>query len=347
MTAGRVGMILLTGIGDVVHGLPVANAIKRARPRSRILWVAEPAPAKVLLHHPAVDEVVVFRRARGASGVLSLWKEMRGRSCPVALNLQRYGKSLFPLVFMRAGRRIGLPPSKTRDGVAFFHTEHVPEGPWRHTQELFLEFLDVLGVPREPVEWRITLSEQEREEQRAFFRELGPGPVAGLVLASANPEKDWPAARYAPLADELEAMGYTVLLLGGPSEGERQAARRVLDEARGEPISTLGDSVRRLIWLIRGSDLVVSPDTGPLHIAHALDVPVVGLFGHSNPWRVGPWKRFHDLVVDRYTDPDEEPDPSSYQPRDGRMERISVEDVLERVERARQRYGAGERKESV
>ncbi len=83
---------------------------------------------------------------------------------------------------------------------------------------------------------------------------------------------------------------------------------------------------------------MVAPDTGPLHVAHALGVPVVGLFGHTNPWRVGPWRRFRELVVDRYTDPDDAPDPSAYLPKDHRMEAITVEDVLEKVELARCRH---------
>jgi heptosyltransferase I len=83
---------------------------------------------------------------------------------------------------------------------------------------------------------------------------------------------------------------------------------------------------------------VVAPDTGPLHIAHALEVPVVGLFAHTNPWRVGPYRRYRDLVVDRYTEPGAEPDPSAYHPKDHRMDAITVGDVLERVELARRRY---------
>ena len=86
------------------------------------------------------------------------------------------------------------------------------------------------------------------------------------------------------------------------------------------------------------SAVVVAPDTGPAHIAHALGVPVVGLYGHTNPWRVGPWRRFHDLVIDRYTEPGTPPDPSGYLPKEGRMEAIEVEAVVHKVERARERY---------
>ena len=85
-------------------------------------------------------------------------------------------------------------------------------------------------------------------------------------------------------------------------------------------------------------DLLVSPDTGPVHIARALDVPVVSLYGHTNPWRVGPYRAYEELVIDRYTEPNAPPDPSGYDPKGGRMEEISVDDVLGRVRRARRAY---------
>jgi len=93
-----------------------------------------------------------------------------------------------------------------------------------------------------------------------------------------------------------------------------------------------------MMWTVGGCDLLVSPDSGPLHLAHALGVPVVGLYGHTNPVRVGPYSRFRDLVVDAYHDPEEAPDPAATRARSGRMERISPADVLERVDRAFARY---------
>jgi heptosyltransferase I len=240
---------------------------------------------------------------------------------------------------------LGLDPSKTRDGVSWFHTHHLPPGPWRHTQDLLLGFREPLGIAEDaPVEWRITFSPTEEAERTRFFRSLPEGPVAGLVLATANPRKDWPPERYGPLADGLHELGYTVLLIGGPGARERRAADVVLRLARSMPVDVLGDSVRRLMGLVAGVDLLVSPDTGALHVAHALGTPVVGLYGHTNPWRVGPWRRFQELVVDRYSEPGEEPDPAGYEPRSGRMERITVADVLERVERARRQHGVHPRK---
>lgn len=339
-------MVLLAGIGDVVHGLPVAEGIRRAEPEGRITWVAQPAPSRVLLHNPSVDRVVVFRRGRGLGALAPLLRAMGRERHDRCLNLQRYLKSVLPVLLSRAPVRVGLPPSKTREGVSLFHNQHLPEGPWVHVQELFLRFLDVLGIARpDPLRWPIPLSEEEVRARAELFGPLGTRPVAGLVLGSAIPAKNWPAGRYAELADALASdFGYRVVLLGGPGELEREAARVVRERTSAPVVDALQDSVRSLIWKISGCDLVVSPDTGGLHLAHALEVPVVGLFGLTNPWRTGPFLRYHDLVIDRYTDPDETPGPEGYEPRQGRMERIGVDDVLERVERARARYGAGRRK---
>lgn len=335
----RVCIVLLSGIGDVVHGLPLAWDVKSLDPDAEVVWVAEPAPAQVLAHHPAVDRVVVYRTRDGLGGLRALRRTMAGTDAHLTLNVQRYLKSAWPTLFSGAPTRVGLPPSKTRDGVRFFHTHVLRETPWKHSQDLFLDFRWALGVPRDaPPRWDVTFSGGERAEQRAFFAALDDRPVAALVVGSANPKKDWPADRQARLADALATdFGMTVLLLGGPSVRERRVADAVLAAASSQPVDCLGDSVRRLMWLVDGADLVVAPDTGPLHIAHALDVPVVGLFAHTNPWRVGPYSRSQDLIVDRYTEPGDEPDPSAYLPKDDRMDAITVEDVLSRVEVARSR----------
>lgn len=341
--ADRVCIVLLSGIGDAVHGLPIAMALKRDRPSREVVWIAEPAPAQVLENHPAVDEIVVLKPGAGYKAIKTLWAAFRGRPCDLTLNMQRYAKSILPTYLSGAPVRVGLARSRTRDGVRFINTVHTPEGPWRHTQDLFLEFLDQLGIDRpDPLEWGLSFTETEEREAANFFTHIGGRPVVGLMLATANTKKDWPSDRFTALADTLELdLGYTVLLLGGPGDADQRAAHFVADQGSGTPVWGLSDSVRRLIWSIRGCHLLISPDTGALHIAHALGVPVVGLFGHTNPWRVGPYRRFHDLVVDRYSDPGEAPGPSHYEPRRGRMERITVADVLDRVRVAERAYGVG------
>lgn len=335
----RVCVVCLGGLGDAVWGMPVVNALKRADPGCRITWIVEPLGAPLLEGHPAVDETVVFHRRRGVRGVLDLWSRLRERRFDVTLNLYHLGKSIPPTLLSRAPRRVGFGPDRARDWVWLASTECLPSAPRRHVQDHFLEFVDHLGVRDYPVEWRLAPTDAERREQAAFFAPLRDRPVAGVVPASSKASKDWPAERYAQVVDALEHdFGFRAVLVGGPGEREGRIAREIVSRSSAEPVWALGDGIRRLVWLLEGSDLVIAPDTGPTHIARAMEVPVVGLYGHTNPLRVGPYRRFEDLWVDRYTDPGEAPDASHAHSKPGRMERITVRDVLERVERAVQRY---------
>lgn len=328
----RVCIVLLTGLGDVVNGLPVANALRRSGFARSITWVAEPVPARVLEQHPAVDEILLFHKSEGVRGVRTLARNLAAREFDLTINLNVYIKSAWPTLFSRAPRRLGFGPDRAREGVWLFETEHVRPRKRAHTLDMFLEFLDHLGVPREPVEWRITFSPDELAAQEAFYSPLRDRPVVALVPASANRKKDWPAERYAQVAAALVRNHHAhVLLVGGPSTRERELARAIIAGADVPVIDALGDDVRRMMWLVAGADLVIAPDTGPLHIARACDVPVIGLFGHTNPWRVGPYQKFQQLWIDRYTEPGASPDPSSFDPKLGRMELITVDDVLRKV----------------
>lgn len=370
MNGPRVCMVLLTGLGDVVHGLPIANALKHAGV-GHLTWVAEPAPSWIVRPHPAVDEVVVYHKNRGLSGIAQLASDLRARDFDITLNLNIYFKSIWPTVLSGAPRRIGFDRARSRDGVWLFATEHLRSRPRAHTQDMFLEFLEHLRIgaytrsipgsqvrqpgagkrsalqrmaPPLPLAWDITFTGEEREAQHGFFTPLRERPVVAIVPASANAKKDWLAERWARVIDALASQyNAHVLIVGGPSARERTIADAIVRECTYAPHVALADDVRRMMWLVEGSDLVIAPDTGPVHIARACDVPVIGLYGHTNPWRVGPYRKYEDLWIDHYTEPDGPPDPSNAVPRDGRMERITVDDVMERVARAFDRYRVGQR----
>jgi heptosyltransferase I len=339
----RVCVVLLTGLGDVVHGLPVANALKRAGV-AHVTWVAEPTPSWVVRPHPAVDDVVVYHKTRGWRGVVELARALHGRRFDVTLNLNVYFKSVWPTVLSRAPHRLGFDRGRSHDGVWLFANEHLPPRPRAHTQDMFLEFARALGLePRAP-EWRITFTAAECAAQQAYFEPLRHSPVVAVVPASANAKKDWLPERWSAVIDALAAeYGARTLIVGGPSGRERMLADTIVRQCVASPLIALADDVRRMMWLVAGSDLVIAPDTGPVHVARACDVPVIGLYGHTNPWRVGPYRRYEDLWVDAYTETDEAPDASNATPKLGRMELITSADVLARAAHAFQHYGVGAR----
>jgi heptosyltransferase I len=138
--------------------------------------------------------------------------------------------------------------------------------------------------------------------------------------------------RWAQVVDVLhEEYGLQPVLVGGRSLRELAAERAIVATARHRPVSALGSGLRNLVGILSGSALVLSPDTGPLHMAVALERPVISLMGYTNPKRTGPYRRYHDLIVDAYGNPGEDY-PVSMENRLGRVERITVEQVREKLE---------------
>lgn len=337
----RVGVVMLSTIGNAVHVLPVLHSLKRHVPGCHVTWILQPSLEPLVRGNSAVDEILVLDRSRGLRGWLDLRRELARRSFDVVLSFQDYFKAGVVTALARAPRRIGIDRGRARDLNWMFTTEQLPPRPIGHMQDQFLEFLGPLDVPT-VLEWGLTPT----AEERARFDGLLPattGPRVALVIGTTRPSKEWPAGRYAELADWLfEEFGAQVVLIGGLSEREQSAASEIRREAAHPPLDLRAWDMRRLVYLIDRADVVVSPDTGPLHLGVALGTPTVALMGNTNPKRVGPYHRFDDLIVDAFGDPGEEY-PASAPPRDGRMERITVEAVFEKVALALERYPRSER----
>jgi heptosyltransferase I len=334
-------VVLLSGLGDVVHGLPVVNALKDATPLVKVTWVVEPMPSGLLAGHPSIDRVIVYRRSDGIRGLRQLRRDLRsGEPIDTTINFNVYLKSVWPTLLSRAERRIGFDRARSFEGVWLAATERLPANPRAHTADMFLEFAHYLGVTVSHPEWRLRFSPDETSAQSRFFEGFSGKPVATVIPASATHKKDWLPDRWAQVIDALASdFGFRVVIAGGPGEREQRIAREIISATSSPVELAMGDSVRRLAWIVGGSDLVLAPDTGPVHIARAFGVPVIGVYGHTNPWRVGPWRAFEDLWVDHYTDPAIGPDASNRKPKWDVMPTIVAEEVIAKVETAVERYG--------
>lgn len=331
-------IVMMSAVGDAVHVLPVINALKRTNPATRITWVLQPGPAALVRGHRSVDEIVVFDRARGLAAFADVARDLAKRRFDVVINLQVYFKAGIVTALTHAPVKLGFDRARARDFNWLFTNKKIPASPVQHVQDQYLEFLTALGVAPEPLEWDLGPWPNEREWQRRFTSPI-KRPIASIVVATSKPEKDWIPERWAEVADALyEEFGMQVVLVGGNSERELTAQRIIMEKARRHDLrSELGSGLRSLVSILDASALVLSPDTGPLHMAVALNRPVISLMGYTNPKRTGPYRRFHDLIVDAYGDPGEEY-PISMENRPGRMKRIETRHVLEKVALWRDRY---------
>lgn len=340
----HVCIVMLSALGDAVHVLPVANALARAWPKAHVTWIIQPLAHRLVSGHSAIDEFVIFRRRRGLTAWQSyadLARTLRGRSFDLLLGLQVYLKAGLVTALAPARVKLGFDLRRARDLQWLFTNRRIPPHAPQHVQDQYLEFVRWLGIDPEPVQWNLCLTDAEREAQRAYFRRFD-APACALVVGTSKPGKNWTAAGYARVCEEVARRhGLRPVIVGGPSALERRMADEISALSRVPVADELGDDLRRLVWLVDGSAVVVSPDTGPLHVARALGTPVVGLYGYTNPKRSGPYRAFEDLLVDGYAErPDENYD-ASPRYRNG-MGRITADAVLEKVATAVQRYGLGE-----
>lgn len=333
-------IVMLSALGDAIHVLPVVNALKRAWPKARITWVIQPVPHMLVKNHEAVDEFVVFHRRRGLDAIASyrqLRRDLHGRKFDLLINLQVYLKAGLITAVAPAKIKLGFDRRRARDMNWLFTTHRIPARETGHVQDQYFEFLQYLGIDPQPVEWKLTLTDAERAAQREFFAPLGR--TCAIVVGTSKPAKGWAPNRYARVIEALETeLGLRCVLVGGPSEFERDAAERIMQVTRVRPLNALGDDVRRLLYLLDGSSLVISPDTGPLHMARALDKPVIGLYGYTNPKRYGPYRKYQDLIVDGYARFPGENYPLNAEYRTDGMQRVTVGAVIERAKLAVERY---------
>ena len=340
----RVCIVMMSAVGDAVHVLPVLTALKRHRPDARVSWILQPGPATLVRGHPDISEILLFERSNGWRAYNDLRRQLKERRFDLVLALQVYLKAGMITRMVRAPVKLGFDMARARDLNWVFTNAQVQPHAMQHVQEQYFEFLDAIGIPHGAPVWNLGPWPHELGQQRERLK-VFDRPIAPIVVATSKAQKDWLPERWAAVCEALYGdFGVQPVLVGGRSDRELAAERVIISQAKVPVVSALGSGLRGLVQLLDGAALVLSPDTGPLHIAVALDRPVVSLIGYSNPKRVGPYAKFHDLMIDAYGEPGDDY-AISMENRMNRMPRITVDDVLAKVQRWKSAYAAqyGER----
>jgi lipopolysaccharide heptosyltransferase I len=294
----RVLIVRLSSLGDVVHTIPVAAALRRRFPAATIDWVVGAASAELLALVTAIDEVIVLPPA--PSAWLSFGLALRRRRYDVALDVQGLGKSAAVARLSGAARVVGFAGRWLREPWArWLYTERVDPldpGPTGHVIARNLGILDAVGVrdvePRFPI---APVADPVVEAARA--RVGGNAPFAVINPSAAWATKCWPAGRFGAVAAHLDRRhGVRTAVVWGPSRDDESRAAAVVAASAGAAVLAPPTRLGALATLLRAACLMVSGDTGPLHLAAALGTPVVGLYGPSDPARNGPWSPVDEVV---------------------------------------------------
>jgi len=287
-------IVRLSALGDIVHAIPAAAALRRAFPAARIDWLLDARHRDIVDLVTAVDRVVTVRRST-LGGWTQVLRELRATRYDVALDFQGLVKSAVLARGSGARRVAGFSLWHLREKTArpFYTSAEDAEG--GHAILKNLRLLRSLGVDDLRIEF--PLAPVDSPALHTLRRSIGDGRFALINPGAAWPNKRWPPERYGALAATIrEQIGLVPTVLWGP--GEETLAQAVVAASREAAILAPPTTVRDIVALSRAADLFVAGDTGPLHIAMAVGTPTVSLFGPTDPMRNGPWSA-SDLVVSR------------------------------------------------
>lgn len=278
-------------IGDLLHLTPVIRALKERWPAAAItLVLGSPVTASMFAANPLLDRVVIYDQ-RGAhrrpAAFLRLWRELRRERFDLVINYQRSNLKGWLLLSAAFPARC-LVYQKAKGGMIHAVTNH-------------LETLQPLGIDPSSVEMRLDFPVKGEDEAYAdaFIRQSGLGnvPLVAFNPGTSSQVKCWPAERFAQLGDRLMAAGAAVVIVG--SHDERELVEKIAAAMAKRPLLAAGCTLPQLAALLRKSCLLVTGDTGPMHVAAAVGTRVVALFGSMDPARSGPVGPGHVLVRNR------------------------------------------------
>ncbi|MDY7116103.1 glycosyltransferase family 9 protein [Halomonas sp. SSL-5] len=337
----HIGVLRLSALGDVCNLVPTIRALQRQWPEARITWIVGKAEHSLLAGLSGV-EFVVYDKSSGLAGMRALWRELADTRFDVLLHMQQALRASALSLGLKADVRVGYDKARAKDAQHWFTHRQISPHPRAHVLESFLDFARLLGVEDLSLEWNLAIPSAAHDEARSLTgdaRYLLTSPCANPRLRNF---RNWSAEGYAAVVQHAwEQHGLCTVLTGGGSTQEREMGERIQALCPTEAvIDAIGaTSLKGLLALIDAAQAVIAPDSGPVHMANALNTPTVGLYATTNPDRAAPY-RWRDFVVNRYSDavrsylhkdPGEIPWGQRVRHPDA-MSLIRADDVIERLE---------------
>jgi heptosyltransferase I len=338
-TVKRIAILRLSAIGDVVMMVPMVKALRKHFPEAKIYWITTQAALQILQGLPEV-EFIVIEKPKSLRQWWQARKCLRKYQFDILLAAQASGSANLLCPLIKAKRKIGFDKERARDGHGLWVNERI-EARNEHILDGFMGFIRALGVPEPEVTFSLPISvETEQWAQAQLDR---PGRWIAINPMASKLERNWPQERYVQLINQLaDQYSVNIVLTGGPSSQEVALSQAIADEVKADCLLLTGKTnLKQLVAILQTADVLIAPDTGPVHIARAVDTPVVGLYAVMTGRYTGPYQA-QDYCVDRYAEAvqkylNKDPKEVSWRQRVHHVEAmqlIGVRDVMEAVERA-------------
>ena len=303
-------IIKLSAIGDVVHVLPFLEVLKKGFPEARIDWLVEEAASRIIEGHPAINGIIISRRrswqdqirkGRSIFPVIGeaarFLKDVRSREYDLIIDLQGLLKSGILVGLSKGKRKVGM--SGSREGARLFLNERpIPVDYGQHAIDRYLKVAEYLRCDSAGWSGHISFFEPDR---RSIDKILDLDGIEKKPLVAINPIAKWPTKlwdteRFAVLAERIrDELACEIAFTG--SSVDRPVITRIARMMGRAPLNLTGQTnLKELAYFYSRCKLLITTDTGPMHMAVAMGCPVVALFGPTAPWRTGPYGKGHKVI---------------------------------------------------
>jgi heptosyltransferase I len=285
-------ILRLSAIGDTCHVVPIIRTLQHALPATKLTWIVGKAEARLMKLVEGVELITVDKRA-GLSGLRDLRKQLRDRQFDVLLHMQLAFRSSVMAHAVRAPVKVGFDRARARELQWLFTNTQVAPRSREHVLDSFFGFLATIGIEERILRWDIPLPTEALAYAERLIPDSNTPPTLVISPCSSHPLRNWPAERYAAVADyAAREHGMRVIVTGGPSTLEREVAAEIERhvDAKTPLINQVGkDTLPQLLALLSRASALLAPDSGPVHMATMVGTPVIGLYAATNPARSGPY----------------------------------------------------------
>lgn len=296
----RICLIRLSAIGDTCHALAVVRRLQDNWPDARITWIIGKIEATLLTDISDI-EFIIFDKSKGLRAYSDVQNQLGDSRFDVALCMHASMRANFLCRKVKAPIRLGFDRARARDFQWLFTNRRIVAASEEHALEAMMSFAAAIGAEPHPIRWDIPLDEEVRSFASGY-RSSGKSLVVISPCSSQRSRnyRNWSIENYAATIRHLTSIGCRVVLTGGRTDLELEYGKALC--TAGAADNLIGKtSLKELLALIDNADLLICPDSGPAHMATAVNTPVLGLYASSNPARTGPFAS-RELTVNRYPD---------------------------------------------
>jgi heptosyltransferase I len=295
----HVCLLRLSAIGDTCHAAAALRAFQAAWPETRFTWIIGKLEAKLMSAILPGVEFIIFDKGATFRELWRLRSQLRERRFDLLLDLQLSFRASMVSRYIRAPIKLGFDRQRARELQWLFTNAQIAPAMREHVLDSFMGFARACGIDSGNPSWDITLPLDALD----YARQVIPDSIPTLLISpcSSHTARNWSAERYAAVADHAASThGLRIVLVGGRTASEARMGADICAHAKSPLVNQIGkDTLPQLLGLMARAAVILTPDSGPAHMATMVELPVIGLYAATNPQRAGPYYS-RRWCVDKY-----------------------------------------------